>query len=337
MTDELDYLEEDQPLPFQTVLEAMLDSDTPIDPDHLRRLSDLENFELEQFEAAWEEIPSDRRHLLLYQVEELGRNDTVLSYEALGRFTVSDPDPKVRLFAAQILWEYERVDISEVYLDLLINDPDPRVRAAAATGLGKFILAGELDKVPKLLQQRIEGQLIQLVDSGRTENERQQALESLGFSSNPQVIAMIEREYYSDQSGWVVCSLRAMGNSANNRWNQMVITNLDSLSPRIRSAAARAAGQLEIHECVPKLLEMLDDPDESVRRNCITALSQTGGEGVRERLEMLYEETFWSEDGKHLEDALENLEFVERNSLMPFFDLPDDDPEAPFDDDLEWD
>lgn len=337
MTDELDYLEEDLPPPFQTVIEALLDREAPFDPDHLRRLSDLENFELEQFEAAWEDIPSDRRHLLLYQVEELGRNETVLSYEALGRFTVSDPDPKVRLLAAQILWEYERVDISEVYLDLLINDPDPQVRAAAATGLGKFTLAGELDKIPKPHQQRIEGYLLQLVDSGETENERQQALESLGFSSSPQVIAMIEREYHSDQSGWVVCSLRSMGNSANNRWNPMVISSLDSRLPRIRSAAAHAAGQLEIHECVPKLLEMLDDPDESVRRNCITALSQIGGEGVRERLEMLYEDMFWDEDGELIEDALENLEFVEGTSLMPFFDLPDDDPETPFDDDLEWD
>jgi HEAT repeat protein len=90
----------------------------------------------------------------------------------------------------------------------------------------------------------------------------------------------------------------------------------------VRAEAVRAAGELEISEAVPNLLELLDDSNEAVRSAAIWSLSQIGGEGVRERLEQLQEETEDEEEADFIESALDNLAFTEEFQLYSLFDLP---------------
>jgi HEAT repeat protein len=99
---------------------------------------------------------------------------------------------------------------------------------------------------------------------------------------------------------------------------------LQSNLPALRMEAARAAGELELAEALPMLLELLDDPDENTRQASIWSLSQIGGEGVQEALEGLYEAAEDEGELELLESALDNLTFTQGVKLMPLFELPDE-------------
>ena len=118
-------------------------------------------------------------------------------------------------------------------------------------------------------------------------------------------------------------ALFAMGRSANENWGPQVIARLDSERSRVRCEAARAAGELELREAVPQLLQLIYDPDQDVRLASIWSLSQVNGEGVSEELYALYDELEDDEELEFLDNALENLQFTESMNLMPFFDLLD--------------
>ena len=57
---------------FQTVIDALLDEETPFNPGYLYRLSDLDSEELNQFIHTWSRLPLWRRKALLEDLEELG-------------------------------------------------------------------------------------------------------------------------------------------------------------------------------------------------------------------------------------------------------------------------
>jgi HEAT repeat protein len=114
-----------------------------------------------------------------------------------------------------------------------------------------------------------------------------------------------------------------MGRSANQQWQPTILAMLQSNLPILRGEAARAAGELELSDAVPHLIELLDDPDDNTRQASIWSLSQIGGEGVRDTLQALYEETDNEQELELLESALDNLTFNESLQLMPMFDFPE--------------
>jgi HEAT repeat protein len=83
-------------------------------------------------------------------------------------------------------------------------------------------------------------------------------------------------------------------------------------------------------------VELLNDEDADVRTSAIWSLSQIGGEGVREVLEQMHEETDEEEEAGFIESALENLSFTEDMELFSLIDLEEDeeDLEEDLDDDL---
>jgi HEAT repeat protein len=115
-----------------------------------------------------------------------------------------------------------------------------------------------------------------------------------------------------------------MGRSAHERWQGKVLARLDHKVPAVRAEAARAAGELEIHEARQALLDMLEDPDPEARSASIWALSQVGGEGVREALEALYERTEDEEEAEFIDTALDNLSFTEDIQLFSLMDFSED-------------
>jgi HEAT repeat protein len=116
-----------------------------------------------------------------------------------------------------------------------------------------------------------------------------------------------------------------MGRSGHEMWGSVVLDKLSSQHPTLRAEAARAAGELELKGAVETLLELLEDPDSNVRAASIWSLSQIGGEGVRETLEDLYEETDDEEEAEFVSDALDNLEFTEEVQLFSLLDVPEPD------------
>lgn len=318
-------------IPFDQLLAALLDADTPLNPRFLYRLSDLEGEELKELRLAWPRIPAWRRQALLEDVEELNESDMLLSFEALATFALKDEEPKVRIAATRTLWEYEEPRLAPQFLDMLRTDPDSQVRAAAASALARFVYNGELDKLPENLLHTIEEALLAVVNGSDQLEVRRAALESLGYSSRDEVGELIRKAFSADDKYWKASALFAMGRSANPEWQPQVMAMLESNLPLLRSEAARAAGELEIRDAVPLLVDLLDDPDENTRQACIWSLSQIGGHGVMELLQRLYEQADETELDI-IESALDNLAFNEGIQLMPMFDLQENEA----DDDDGW-
>jgi len=118
-------------LSFQTLIDALLDEDTPFNPRYLYRLSDLEGEEMNLFLLTWPQLPLKRRQALMEDLHELGSSNDLLSFENIARNVIADEDPQVRLLAVQILWEFKEQDLIPVYLQLLKSDPMAEVSAAA--------------------------------------------------------------------------------------------------------------------------------------------------------------------------------------------------------------
>ena len=306
------------------MIDALLDSETRFPVKYLKHFSDLDQDRYNSLKDIWELVEARRRHSVLEDLEDLGLKDTLLSFEELAKLAIADKEPGVRTTAARILWEFDSIDLAAVFIQLLEQDTDPDVRAAAASGLGKFVYAGELDRLSEETCKRIEDCLLETTRNGETELEKQKALESLGFSNRDYVNKLIEEANASTDSGWVASSLQAMGHSANEHWVPNVIKMLDDREPAVRAAAAFAVGELEVKNAVPLLGDLLDDPNMEVRHNAINALSQIGGDRAREILERLHEKSGDPDIIALLDDALENIEFWEDIGELPFLNVPDD-------------
>jgi HEAT repeat protein len=309
---------------IQQVLDALLDLNTPFSTRYLFRLSDLEGKELEKFSAIWPQLPTWRRQGLMEDAEELGESDDLLSFESLAMLGIDDQEAAVRLPAVRILWEYNGREFIPLFTRLLKTDLDQEVRAAAATGLGNFILAGELDELPQSVLAPVHRLLLDVAQGSDADVVKRKALEALGYSEQKEVVALIEKAYAQPSKEWKASALIAMGHSADARWYPKVMACLASNLPLLRAEAARAAGELEMSDSVEKLLELLEDPDEEVRDACIWSLAQIGGLGVRDALEQLLDESEDEEEQEYIEDALELLAFTEESDLFTLINLDED-------------
>ena len=128
-----------------------------------------------------------------------------------------------------------------------------------------------------------------------------------------------------DDIDWLVSALFAMGRTYDKRWNPQVTSLLDHQLPRVRFEAARAAGELEISDAAPQLIDLLDDSDDDVRYAAAWSLSQIGGEGVKEVLEKLLKSTDNHEEANLIQDALDNLLFNEDMELFGLMDFSEED------------
>jgi HEAT repeat protein len=308
-------------IPFRQMLDALLDEEIPFNPRYLYRLSDLSSSELSELRAAWEQVSLWRRQALLEDLEILGESDYLLSFDGIGRLGLMDQDPQVRATAIRLLWEYEDQDLARMYLDMVELDNDPKVRAAAAAALGKFVYLGEVDEIPDELDREVEECLLRVTQGQDEDLVRRRALESLGFSNRKEVPPLIQVAFDSGQRDWVSSSLYAMGRSANEVWREHVLSMISSTFPSVRMEAARAAGELELSEATPGLLELLDDDNVDVRSAAIWSLSQIGGAGVRTILEEMQEQTDDDEEAEFLITALDNLDFTEEMAIFTLFDI----------------
>ena len=319
---------------IKNLLAAMLDVDKPLDPRYLYRLSDLTPADLDALQTTWPNLPAWRRQAIMEDIEEIGLEDYILSFEAFARYGLQDSEPRVRELAVRTLWEYESLDLVPIFIHMMESDLDVDVRAVAATALCHYIYLGEIDELPASTLHSIEEKLLQVTGGKDSTLVQRRALEALGFSDRKEVPALIEAAFNSGHNDWLSSALFAMGRSANKAWKQAVISKLDSDVPGVLSEAARAAGELEIKSAIPRLMQLLQDGDSDVRWAAIWALSQVGGEGVRKRLEKLYEQTDDDEEADFIESALDNLDFTEDASLLTLLDIEEEDMDDEFDLDL---
>jgi hypothetical protein len=311
---------DDLEITFKDVIAALLDANTALNPRYLYRLSDLGGEELQQFREAWGGIAAWRRQALLEDLEQMFANDHLLSFESICRHAMRDPESKVRFIAIRSLQEYMVKDLIPTFMELLEEENNEELRALAASMLGKYIYHGELDEVPKDKKQKIERRLLEVAEGSDSDLVRRTAIESLGFSSHDDIPGLIHKAFDRGGEEWVTSALFAMGRSCDNRWDPYVLKMLDHKSPAVRHEAARAAGELEISQAKPQLMELIEDADLEVRLASIWSLSQIGGSGLQQIFENLLEDVGYDQEAQFIEDALDNLLFNESIGLYdPFY------------------
>lgn len=324
-----------QPNPFQPVLDSLLDEKKDFPRKYLQQFSDLGELELKTLLDVWSRVALKRKLTLLEGLETLSESDTLVNFDDLARALLSDSDSVVRGRAIRLLRECEDVKLVPAYINILKNDTDVQTRAEAAAALGMFVDLGELEEISEAVQEQTEDALREVVLGNDDVKVRRRALESLGYSSHPEVTKLIESAFQRDDPAWQASALFAMARSADSRWDEDVLISLRNDNRNVREAAVEAAGQLSIKTASPILLKMLDDEDDDdVTSAVIWSLSQIGGEDARTYIENLLDQTDDEEQIEFLEEALENLAFTED---LDRFDLLNVEPGPDLDADEEDD
>lgn len=322
-------------LTFQNVLDHLLDSKKDIPAGHLAYYSDLDPKSLRLFLDIWSSVPQKRKLLLLDTLIAHLDEDTIVSYEDIGRALLDDPDGEVRARALGLLAESDDPKLVDTLLKILKSDSDLAPRVKASILLGEFVLMGELEELDEARLHKIEEALIAIIRSDENQTLRRAAVEAFGYSGRDEAVAILESAYEREDPLWVASALRAMGRSHDNRWNDSVVSKLIDADPRVRYAAAEAAGELTIEEAGPIMLKMLEDEeeDDTVTMAAIWSLSQIGGEDARAYILNMLENTEDEDATEFLEDALENLDFNEELNKFDLLSLDEDDDLTEFDED----
>ena len=310
---------------FQSVLDALVSDRKEFPRRYLQEFSDIGALELKTLLDVWPRVKMDRKLTLLEDLDALAETDTLVSFDDFARALLTDPEPDVRTRAIRLLDEYEDPKVVPSYLDMLKNDPNVSVRVEAANALNLFVDLGELEKIPASMYHQVEDALLGSAASEDDVRVRRTALESLGYSSRPEVSTLIASACNRQEPNWQISALVAMGRSADDRWDEQVIRSLVHVDDRIRKAAVQAAGELSLQSARPILLKMLgEEEDADVLSAVIWSLSQIGGEDVRTYLENLLDQLEDDEQIAFLEEALDNLSFTED---LERFDLLEVDPD----------
>ncbi len=328
-------------LTFQTVLDHLLDSKKDIPRGHLQLYSDLDPKSLRLFSDVWSSVKPARKLLLLDQLVAYLDQDTIANFESIGSVLVEDADGEVRARAIQLLAESNDPKLVDKLTDVLLNDVDLAPRIEATHLLGEFIVLGELEELKEELQRKAEDALLAVIRSEDDATLRKFALESIGYSSRPDIATtVIESAFKRADPTWVASALRAMGRSHDDHWNEDVVSMLLDDDPRIRFAAVEAAGELSIENAGPILLQMLEEEeeDDDVVAAAIWSLSQVGSDDARIYLVNLIEKTEDEDMVEFLEDALVNLDFLQELNKFDLLSLdeldePDEDESEEIDED----
>ena len=312
---------------FDQLLGDLANPQVALPVDQLDLLSDLDQAQMDRLIQVWPGLPEARRLLLVTHLGQLADTHFELSFERINRFALNDPAPDVRRVAIANLWECDDPTLAEPLRLTLVSDAEEAVRSAAADALGHFVYLGELDRLPGASQQQLEDALLAAVRADPGSPVSLRCLESLGYSSRREVPDLVEAAYRSDVEERRRSALCAMGRSASTRWADSVVDALNSPSPALRAEAARAAGELELRRATATLIELLEDVKEEVRQASIWSLGQIGGQEAAEALESLLERSPDPQEAALIDDALENLAFLEAapDLAMLDFDQPEDD------------
>jgi HEAT repeat protein len=309
----------DEIIPFQKVLDTLLDKGKDIPHRHLTEFSDIEPDSLKSLLETWPRIDLERKLLLLDRLNALANEDTLVSFDDLGRALLADNEPQVRVRVMRLLVECEDFRLVPTYIDLLTKDDAIAVRAEAATMLGIFVQLGEFEDIPTDVHHQIEDILLEVLNGKDEAPVRRRALEALGFSSRIEVPVLLESSFNRQDPDWQASAIFAMGRSTDERWADKVLRTMVSEDQRVRLAAVQASGELGLALARPLLLSLLEEEDDDVIAGAaIWSLSQIGGEDVRLYLQNLLDKVEDDEQAAFLEEALDNLAFTED---MASFDM----------------
>ena len=300
-------------------LEAtLLDEHKPFDLQFLQFFSDISYDDLKKVKKVWSKVTQQRKVSLLQELENLMRIDTLISCDDFGVFALDDEDPVIKSQAINLLWECVDQNLATRFMSLLLEDKDPALSASAASGLGKFVLLGELDEIPQDLSKKIQNTLVEKYLSSSDQQLKQSILESLGYISSPQINEFITEAIKRPEKEWVLSALFAISRSANENWSKIILKKLDDLDPDVQLEAIKAAGELEIADAKETIIELLESssPEEEIHLQAIWSLSMIGGNDIQVLFQKMIDSSDSEKEAAMLEMAMDNLELT--NSFEEF-------------------
>lgn len=242
-------------------------------------LMDMTQEEQDALRDAWPHIPVKTRRRLVATLRDMAEADALGIFDHVFLVAVGDPDEEVRLAALDGLWGYTEESFAPTLIRMMVSDPSVAVRAEAAMGLGNFAMDGELEEIDPKTTDLVRRALLAVWNSPDQDVEvRRRALESVACLTCDEVPGMIEAAYHDQDERLNVSAIYAMGRTLDEAWAPYVLRELKSPRPEMRYEAARAAGELQLADAVPTLLDMVNDPDTDVRIAAIDALGLIGGE-----------------------------------------------------------
>lgn len=306
---------------FLEILNRLCDQNQPFPAKLLKYFSDLSSEQESMLAERWPQLENSRKISLLEDLEDRSERDTLVDFTCTGKVALKDEDEAVREAALRLLWDCEDKGFIHTFVNILRTDASHRVRSVAASLLGRFVLLGETDELGIEDKTRVEEALIESHQVDNDKLVKRRALESLGYSGREEISQLIHDAMSTKDTDWIASGLYAMGRSADTKWADVILQYLQNPAPAIREEAVRAAGELQLNSTSEILLDMLEqEEDDDVKFAIIWALSQIGGEGVREALvkqaEMIDDEEYLD----FIEKALDNLDF---NEELSHFDLID--------------
>lgn len=286
-------------------------------------LSELTPDQVDRLRPVWDALPESYRRQLMRMLVEVSETNFELDYGAFARFALTDPDEAVRESAIDVLFEDQSMELMHRLIRLAQSDESMQVRASATSALGRFILGGELGELPEAETVKAQEAVIEiLTDESEEIDVRRRALESIANCGHEIVEGAIDSAYNSDDQRLQISALFAMGRTCDNRWADIVISELDSADPEMRYEAARAAGELELQEAVPHLSRLAFDDDVEIQDVAIWSLGEIGGKEALRVLNLLAKDAARSKDNKDLlaaiEDALANAQLGGGDPLYLF-------------------
>jgi HEAT repeat protein len=313
---------EEQRPDIQTTVQALIENAGGTVPATVfYGLSNLTPDELAYFDEAWQTLDPHYRRKVLRRLVDVSESNFELDYNILAHHALDDADAGVRDAAVELLFEDMSVGLMDRLIEMSQWDENPRVRAAAASAVGRFIYAGELEEFPERDASRAQDAMVTIWTNDNEDIEvRRRALEALSNSSHELVEEAIREAYSSFEHSLQVSALYAMGRSADERWAPMILRELDSDDPEKVYEAARSAGELMLNDAIPALVRMAGGSDREVGEVAIWALGEIGGRDAMRALNIL---------GQRAEEADDRvmMEFIEdavATASMADIDFGDD-------------
>jgi hypothetical protein len=271
---------------------AALQANEPHRPDTtvFYGLSGLVREELIELYRVWERLAPAYRRTVMRELVEMSEANFEMDYRAVGILGLNDPDPGVREAAVEVLWEDNSLELMSLLVQIAATDEVREVRAAAVSALGRFILMGELGDLPEDEVHPAQNIVVRLLTSDDEDySVRRRALEAISNCSHEIVPRAIQTAYEGENHAMRVSAIFAMGRSCDNRWDEIVLHEIENSDAEIRYEAARASGELEISEAVPGLARLALEDEREIQEVAIWSLGEIGGREAMRILTLLAE------------------------------------------------